>query len=950
MKHFLLLFIFIFSFLCSQAQQEEWMTISGVILDDLGEPIPGVNVYRKDKTIIGTNTNFEGYYELKVPVGSTIVIMAVGFGKREFVALPENFITNSKIPPPPRRNPENYRDSTGKLPKHIGNMEKAKKVRIEQNKKIVYHKIRNIKYNPITKKFKIKTYHPNSNPLLGNFRLGFTSLTQFSYANRLPELQSQFAQGRPIAGESSWQGAETNEVFSWGPALNTLVYDGSPTPYQRNGNLISQASNPNGQTAQSFNAQDFFGIGLQTRNYIDVEYEKNKFAFHSSLSYRNEQGILHQNQREEIAINLNVSQKLKTWTLKEKIVYSNNQLNLPLIANNWQQIIGAIWRTPTSFDNSAGQNTRNAKKDRNTYRLNDGSLRSFAPNTIENPLGLINNLPDEQNTQNFLAQITLNNNRAYGKSDYYFNIAYQNQNQDRSFGFPNITDFSQNFRAVHRNYHRQDFSVFAHYYKYIKGFNINGNYRFNYQKEEVNRQNTSATEENIIFDRDRMSHSLYLGVSKSIRDFLGLYFTNKSYISSTLDAKDYAYFLPYFEVSLDFNELLYLWDGHLSLEAKYNKGINEAPLVQNTWQYNSLFYDAETYEQYFESEELPFQNSLRPSINHNYNLGLNTSFDIEYDINLSLSINYFLRNTQRLIVPIQDNNTFILENMADIRNQGWEASFNFDYRFYINSTPSFWKSSFHFTRFRPTVRKLNTNDDSIALAGYQDIQTALIEGEAFPAILGTAYLRNDIGQVIIDNDGFPQVNPSLQVIGNPNPDWILSWNNNLKVDKFSLSCIFEYRRGGDIWNGTQNVLNYFGMSQESAEKRSTENFIYEGVLADGTPNTIPVDFANPANGLEGNRWQRYGFAGVGEEAIQDASSLRLSEIALTFNASKPFHNWLRYNATLEFSIFMRNLLLWTKYTGIDPDTRLMNYNYAQGLDLFNPPNTSTIGFSVDMKL
>jgi hypothetical protein len=42
----------------------------------------------------------------------------------------------------------------------------------------------------------------------------------------------------------------------------------------------------------------------------------------------------------------------------------------------------------------------------------------------------------------------------------------------------------------------------------------------------------------------------------------------------------------------------------------------------------------------------------------------------------------------------------------------------------------------------------------------------------------------------------------------------------------------------------------------------------------------------------------------------------------------------------------RNLLLWTKYKGVDPETSLVGGNKAQGLDYFNSPGTKSYGINL----
>ena len=54
-------------FFCSitiMAQAQQKFEISGIVQDETGQPVPGVSVYVKDKTGIGTNTDMDGKFVL----------------------------------------------------------------------------------------------------------------------------------------------------------------------------------------------------------------------------------------------------------------------------------------------------------------------------------------------------------------------------------------------------------------------------------------------------------------------------------------------------------------------------------------------------------------------------------------------------------------------------------------------------------------------------------------------------------------------------------------------------------------------------------------------------------------------------------------------------------------------------------------------------------------------
>ena len=64
----------------AMAQQE--VTITGVVSDDAG-PLPGVNVTVKDAKGLGTITNVNGQYTIKVPQYKTLVFSYMGFQSKE---------------------------------------------------------------------------------------------------------------------------------------------------------------------------------------------------------------------------------------------------------------------------------------------------------------------------------------------------------------------------------------------------------------------------------------------------------------------------------------------------------------------------------------------------------------------------------------------------------------------------------------------------------------------------------------------------------------------------------------------------------------------------------------------------------------------------------------------------------------------------------------------------
>ena len=139
-------------------------------------------------------------------------------------------------------------------------------------------------------------------------------------------------------------------------------------------------------------------------------------------------------------------------------------------------------------------------------------------------------------------------------------------------------------------------------------------------------------------------------------------------------------------------------------------------------------------------------------------------------------------------------------------------------------------------------------------------------------------------------------------------------------------------------------MNFLGISKESGDLRNVTNYVFNGVTENGEPNTLPVDFANPENGMNGIYWRRYGFIGLAEKHIEDASWIRLRELRISYDFQP---NWsLKNPAKITLSLSGHNVFLLTKYSGVDPETNLRGDSNILGWDYFTMP--STRGWSVNL--
>ncbi|HEX8531279.1 MAG TPA: hypothetical protein VF646_14710, partial [Cytophagales bacterium] len=377
------------------------------------------------------------------------------------------------------------------------------------------------------------------------------------------------------------------------------------------------------------------------------------------------------------------------------------------------------------------------------------------------------------------------------------------------------------------------------------------------------------------------------------------------------------------------------------LRASYAKTVREAPLLYTDWHYASTVLPVAGYAGYYEAGELPFAPGLRPEVLHKFEAGT----EVALWHRLTLEFNYFRHLTRGALFPVHGPAGFALVNGADIANRGFDGSLQ--YRHYGNALR--WEVGLSWSRANPVVQRLYGGRERIPLAGFTEVSANLAEGRPVGVLYGSAFARNAGGERLIGPDGFPLVSEALHPVGNPNPDWTGGLTGSFSWRTLGLSWAVDVRKGGDVWNGTGQVLNYYGVSRETEPARAVRDYVFGGVKPDGSPNDVPVAFADPAAGLAANRWVRYGLTGVAEEAVRDGSWVRLGEVKFSYDCTRPLRALLP-RADVRVALVGRNLLLLTRYPGVDPSATLYGYGWGAGLDLFNTPNTRSYGASLTVTL
>jgi TonB-linked SusC/RagA family outer membrane protein len=180
---------------------------------------------------------------------------------------------------------------------------------------------------------------------------------------------------------------------------------------------------------------------------------------------------------------------------------------------------------------------------------------------------------------------------------------------------------------------------------------------------------------------------------------------------------------------------------------------------------------------------------------------------------------------------------------------------------------------------------------------------------------------------IVGNDSLPDGSVVVRKIGDANPDFTMSFVNNLRFKRFHLYGLLDWQHGGSIINLTK--------------------FLYD--LGQNT-----IDYADPITygGLQttkgANRLRL--FPKQTAVYVEDASFMKLREVTLSFEVPSTivarFGRGVR-SADLSFS--GRNLWTHTNYTGMDPEvSNFGNQPIGRNIDVAPFPPSRSFWFSLSL--
>ncbi|OEK08807.1 hypothetical protein A8C32_00595 [Flavivirga aquatica] len=319
------------------------------------------------------------------------------------------------------------------------------------------------------------------------------------------------------------------------------------------------------------------------------------------------------------------------------------------------------------------------------------------------------------------------------------------------------------------------------------------------------------------------------------------------------------------------------------------------------------------------------------------NLGMDFSL---LENRLNISLDWYKKNTVDLLleqpVAFYSGGGTYRTNVGEVKNSG--IDFNIDARL-LNTNNFSWNANFNLSIVTNEVVSLGGQDqillqpDGIGPGGRGDNLYAIQVGKPLGQLYGATFLgtwktadaANGVpgsARYLTDEDGANV----LGVIGNGTPELTWGFNNTFTYKEFDLNFLLRGVHGFDVLNATYGSLILAGGNIQTARH------------ADFANRWTPQNETDiPATGDNVIASSRY---------VENGSFIRLSNLSLGYT----FNN-LKFTRSLKVYASGQNLFTITDYTGFDPEvssTGTSTSDNAPSFDYGAFPNPRTITLGVNI--
>lgn len=811
--------------------------------------------------------------------------------------------------------------------------------------------------------------------------ISFSSTYSVDQINRRHPLQDKFGQGNGgvfVANASNSWGDKISTRSGEPDAVNTtgryfLAEDG--TTYYR----ITQKNSQETFLNENFDA--VFQDGSYFENSLAVSGGGAKSNFYFSFGDLDQKGIVKNADYRRTTMRLNSNTQFNEWiAMSSKATYAHTSSNRIQQSSNVNGLYLGLLRNAPDFDirdykgtyfDDAGTAFPGRQR---TYRRYLGENQNA---TYNNPLWTTNEQRNPSVVDRFIvsSEMTISplswmDIILRGGVDSYTDRRERYYPIGSAGAVPSQGELdTENFKETEVNFDgivratraiTSDINLNA-----TIGWNINDR---KYARDRVDAQqfliNTDLSNFNnskIFFpdntNRHRRSNRLYTVLAFDFYNQLFLNVNGTQEAASTIAG---TFFYPAADVAWQFTQLPAFANNPIlsfgKLRLAYGQvGVEPLP-------YKSLTtYESFTYNAYDDGlDPLLYGGGFRLNDdkgNPNLKPEVKTEFEVGTDLRLfnnklGIGFTYYSNEIKDLLfeVGLSPSSGFnsAYANAGTMTNKGIELDAS--YTVYKNRD---WKIDLYgnFNNNRNEVTDLQ-GTASIELTT-QSISSRAVQGHPLGVLWSTRALRDANGALVLDPNGFPQLDPDQGVVGNPNPDWRGGLGFTTAYKGLSLNVLFETFQGGNYADRTRFVLYSFGTHADVGnEVTLTQDMVNStgAVFTAGTTVRGNVEDFGAGPVLKDESWYTtlgggLGGSAINEFAISDGSWTRLREISLAYTLNNAFVKRMKLTS-VTLGVTGRNLKLWTDVKGIDPEINQSGVDSGFGIDYFTNPSTKSWLFSL----
>ena len=778
------------------------------------------------------------------------------------------------------------------------------------------------------------------------------------------EHQDVYAQGTTLSKYNP------NTSMSWGPKIadlaNDATYGGNMNNKYTNGDLTSHAGmyyNPKyaaaglsgWATPQTHdNVGDFFKTGFTQNSTFNISQRKNDVSYSFSVSDTYQKGVIPSTGMTRTGARGAVDWKVNDqWKTGFSANYSSVKIKSAPGANSG--IVNVVYSAPAEYDlkgtpyHKPGDPTSqilfratnfnnpywwadNDEYSQHTNRVFGNAYAEFSPK-----LNWGKNYKIVFREQAGIDMYTSNNSEiaevgsAKNTKGEVENIGTQNNI------FNNL--LTANFTAKWGANEEWDFDFvlgneFNHQYR--RKWDYDGTGLAFYGQPTIG--NTSSMDAHSDYHIQERTVGVFGQMSLSWMDMLFLTVTGRNDVVSTMPRGNRSFFYPSVSLGWIFTELPALKENHVLSYGKlrlsyaqvgqagqfYNNYMYVPSYTGGMYVYTPISYPlggAKGYAPYY----VKFDENLKPQNTSNWETGIDLGL-FKNRVRVEYTLSYQDVRNQIFDVPTAGTTGYqaLRTNAGQMTTLSHELSVNASVIDHANYGLDL---GVNFTKITNKVKKLADGVESIMLGGFVEPQVRAQAGYTYPNIYGKAFKRTEDGQLLLNANGLPQGTAASVNLGECTPDFNMGFNLRAHYKQLSLSATMDWQKGGCMYNGTLLTMNYFGASKASLPYHEG-TMVAEGINeATGQKNTVQV-----------SKQQYYmAYNDVTEAGIFDTSFLKLRDVTLSYQFPK--------FAGINLSVygFARNILLWAKLPGLDPESSQGNGNMSGYFERYSIPNSSSFG-------